>query len=65
MLASAVIMKLIGPNPEFYAAAGYAMLPLVLIVSYDFFLVVEKPGHLVARYASKVMDNAVNKFSRT
>jgi peptidoglycan/LPS O-acetylase OafA/YrhL len=56
MPISAVLLKLIGPDPEFYAVAGYALLPLVLLGSYLFFLMVEKPGHVVARSASKAMD---------
>ncbi len=53
MPIAAVFMKLIGPDPEFYAVAGYALLPIVLLGSYLFFLLVEKPGHWVARAASK------------
>ena len=56
MPIAAVLMKLIGPDPEFYAVAGFALLPLILLGSYLFFLLVEKPGHWVARSASKAMD---------
>ncbi len=64
MPISAVLMKLIGPDPEFYAVAGYALLPLVLLGSYLFFLVVEKPGHWVAREASRAVGRAIGVSSQ-
>lgn len=55
MPVSAAVMKLIGPDPRSYSILGYALLPTVLLGSYIFFLLIEKPGHWVARSASKAV----------
>ncbi len=56
---SAVVMKLIGPDPEFYATFGYAVLPLVLLGSYVFYLVIERPGHWLARQSSLLVTRLI------
>ncbi len=50
---AAAIMAFIGPDPEFYSVFGYLILPLVLGGSYLFYLLVEWPAHLFARWASR------------
>ncbi len=53
MPVSTAVMKFIGPDSEFYFTFGFAVLPLVLTGSYIFYLFAERPGHLLARCASK------------
>ena len=55
MPVAAVVMKLIGPDPQSYAVFGYLLVPLVLLGSYAFYLIVERPGHWLARSASKLV----------
>ncbi len=46
-------MAFIGPDPEFYSVFGFFILPLVLGGIYLFYLLVEWPAHLFARWASR------------